>query len=155
MLCACVECHLWWVCHIHEVGCLHQNGGITAFTWVLLQSMVCPVLTACFAIADLSGQAFVRADFCSLFHSLNKWSSSLSYIGGWTILTSNLVYHMGTGSLTWTKILLRVVVGQNWVLMSRRARTLLMASDMPLTYGMVVVALGLLACLDWFFYYLV
>ena len=62
---------------------------------------------------------------------------------------------MGTESLTWTKILLRVVVGQNWVLMSRRARTLLMASDMPLTYGMVVVALGLLACLDWFFYYLV
>ena len=35
-----------------------------------------------------------------------------------------------------------MVTGRNWVLMSRGLSTLLMASDVPLTYGMVTVALG-------------
>lgn len=43
----------------------------------------------------------------------------------WTVLASNLVHRtwvlisMETGSLTWTTSFLRVVVGRNWVLMSR------------------------------------
>ncbi len=40
-----------------------QNRGETAFTSVLPQSMACPVSIACSATADLSGWAFVRADF--------------------------------------------------------------------------------------------
>ena len=51
---------------------------------------------------------------------------------------------MGTGSLTRTKSFLRVVVGQNWVLMSRGTRAFLMVSDVPLAYGMVTVA-----CVYW------
>ena len=34
-----------------------------------------------------------------------------------------------------------MVTGRNWVLMSRGLSTLLMASDVPLIYGMVIVAL--------------
>ena len=51
---------------------------------------------------------------------------------------------MGTGSLTWTKSFLRVVVGRNWILMLRGTRAFLMSSDVPLTYGMVTVA-----CVYW------
>ena len=52
-----------------------------------------------------------------------------------------LFISMGTGSLIWTRRFLRVVTGRNWVLMSRGLSTLLMASDVPLIYGMVIVAL--------------
>ena len=40
--------------------------GMTAFTWVLPQSIVCPVSIACSTTADRSGWAFVNAALCSL-----------------------------------------------------------------------------------------
>ena len=50
-----------------QVSMVHlcQKKGMTAFTWVLPQSMVCPVSIACSATADRSGRASVSAALCS------------------------------------------------------------------------------------------
>jgi len=98
MFCACMECswvsYTWdrmpssqlmgwdWLlkCQVSRVH-LCQNGGMTAFVWVLFKLMVCRVFIACSATADLSGWPLVRTDV--FFYSFSMQSLCLSHIGGW------------------------------------------------------------------------
>ena len=133
-----------WVlmCQVSKVH-LCQNEGITAFIWVLVQLMVCLVLTACSAIANLSGRADLWGLTCAL--ELIEQVIFLSVLHRW-LNNPGIQYGIPhQSSSPWEHGPWKL--GSAWCQGGQDSPD---GFRVPLTYGMVTVALGLFSCLDWF-----